>query len=165
MIYGCNLAGSMDGQTLVDELSVLSGADVAASDDLTGSEELGGDWNLEYKAGEIETSLAVSAEVQDNWSGVLAATDNALWLSTESDVSNAGTPGIETWLEEEVVGLGDPNLSLGSTTNGTFSSTGFNLDNFKASLRDADHSRPRHYVTTATPAVGTMTECRHATDR
>ena len=34
----------------------LTGADVAASDDLTGSAWLGGDWDLEYVSGEIEAS-------------------------------------------------------------------------------------------------------------
>ena len=60
LIYGCNLAESTDGTVLVKSLSVLTGADVAASDDLTGNSILGGDWDLEFKTGEIESTLAFS---------------------------------------------------------------------------------------------------------
>jgi hypothetical protein len=48
-IYGCNLAASEDGKALVDSLARLTGTDVAASDDLTGSLDKGGDWELEYR--------------------------------------------------------------------------------------------------------------------
>mgnify|MGYP000660438233 CR=1 FL=1 len=54
LIYGCNVA-TADGEALVDRISVLTGSDVAASDDLTGSKEFGGDFNLEYETGEIES--------------------------------------------------------------------------------------------------------------
>ena len=73
LIYGCNLAESADGAALVNSLSKITGADVAASDDLTGNSILGGDWDLEYKTGEIESSLAFSTDVQKNWQGVLNA--------------------------------------------------------------------------------------------
>lgn len=36
LIYGCDLATDPEGEQLVDEIASLSGADVAASDDLTG---------------------------------------------------------------------------------------------------------------------------------
>ena len=45
----------MMGGSLLDRLGTLTGADVAASDDLTGSARLGGDWDLEYGNGRIET--------------------------------------------------------------------------------------------------------------
>ena len=44
LIYGCNLAESETGEQFVETLAQLSGADVAASDDLTGHALLGGDW-------------------------------------------------------------------------------------------------------------------------
>jgi hypothetical protein len=52
-LYGCDLASSSRGKHLVDQISDLSGLDVAASDDLTGK---GGDWQLEYQHGLISTS-------------------------------------------------------------------------------------------------------------
>jgi hypothetical protein len=67
LIYGCKLAETADGKSLVDSLSQLTETDVAASDDLTGNKLLGGDWDLEYEAGDIETSVAFSDAVQQNW--------------------------------------------------------------------------------------------------
>jgi hypothetical protein len=51
LVYGCNVAQHPDGKALIDALSRLTGANVAASDDLTGSVTLGGDWTLEYETG------------------------------------------------------------------------------------------------------------------
>ena len=53
--YGCNVAEDELGQAFLQEVSQRTGADIAASDDLTGSSQLGGDWELEYAIGEIET--------------------------------------------------------------------------------------------------------------
>ena len=60
---------------LVDSIAALTGADVAASDDLTGSALLGGDWDLEYRAGDVETAIAVSTQFQQDWSHVLPLTE------------------------------------------------------------------------------------------
>ena len=91
MFYGCDLAASEDGQTLVESLSTLTGADVAASTDDTGHAIFGADWELEYTAGQIETSVAFSQNAQDNWGHLLnvavdatstgATTGNSLTIS------------------------------------------------------------------------------------
>ena len=73
MFYGCNLAGSDDGLALLDKLGQLTGADVAASDNLTGSAALGGDWVFEYVHGSLESALALSAEMQQDFQAVLGA--------------------------------------------------------------------------------------------
>ncbi len=67
LIYGCDLAATEAGQSLVDALGRLTGTDVAASDDLTGSAALGGDWELEYQLGKIETSTAITSATQSSW--------------------------------------------------------------------------------------------------
>ena len=72
LFYGCNLAAGDNGQELFNSLALLTGADVAASDDVTGSAKFGGDWNLEYAKGEIETAVAIIPETQQSWEGVLA---------------------------------------------------------------------------------------------
>ena len=71
LIYGCNLAAGEDGRALIGELAGLTGADIAASDDVTGHRSLGGDWALEYEHGDIETVAAATATVADNWRGKL----------------------------------------------------------------------------------------------
>lgn len=49
LLYGCNVAQGDAGQAFIGQLAELTGADVAASDDLTGAAESGGDWMLEKK--------------------------------------------------------------------------------------------------------------------
>ena len=70
LLYGCNVAAGGAGQTLIQELGQLTGADVAASDDLTGNAGLGGDWQLEAQTGAIEADLAFSAEIQNRYQAV-----------------------------------------------------------------------------------------------
>jgi len=72
LFYGCNIAADSDGQSLLNNIAELTGADVIASDDLTGSAALGGDWELEYTAGKVETNVAISQATQQTWSGVLS---------------------------------------------------------------------------------------------
>ncbi|MCH9674709.1 MAG: DUF4347 domain-containing protein, partial [Gammaproteobacteria bacterium] len=69
LIYGCDLAASQDGRYLIDQLAILTTADIAASDDLTGHATLGGDWDLEYQVGALETTLVTFG---DEWLQVLA---------------------------------------------------------------------------------------------
>ncbi len=92
LIYGCNLASTADGQSLIDALSRLTGADVAASDDNTGDAALGGNWILEYQTGLIQTQVAVSAYNQQNWHGVLAT----YTVTTTSDMG-MGMAGSLRW--------------------------------------------------------------------
>ncbi|MCC7339361.1 MAG: DUF4347 domain-containing protein, partial [Pirellulaceae bacterium] len=73
LFYGCDMASGDAGRMLLDALSALTGADVAASADATGSASLGGDWDLEYKRGSIESNLAFTSDVQANWHELLAA--------------------------------------------------------------------------------------------
>ena len=54
LIYGCYVGAGSDGERLVRDLALLTGADVAASDDPTGSAARGGDWVLEQRSGAIE---------------------------------------------------------------------------------------------------------------
>ena len=59
LLYGSNVAQGSAGKDFVQQISQLTGADVAASDDLTGNTASGGDWVLEYTTGLIEASPAL----------------------------------------------------------------------------------------------------------
>ncbi len=72
LFYGCDLAASAAGVELLESLSELTDADVAASDDATGHKSLGGDWDLEFAYGQVESSIAFSADFQGSWNQVLA---------------------------------------------------------------------------------------------
>ncbi len=100
LIYGCNLAATEDGQSLLQTLSSLTQTDVAASDDLTGQAELGGDWDLEYTQGAIETNIALSAEAQQQWSGILGTetVDDDFDDGVGGDTGFSGNDGSQNWI-------------------------------------------------------------------
>jgi VCBS repeat-containing protein len=88
LIYGCDVAAGANGSILLTQLAALTGADLAASIDATGSASKGGNWVLEQQTGLIESSLAVSAALQASYDGLLAApaiTDSAVTRSTAED--------------------------------------------------------------------------------
>ena len=62
LIYGCDLAGNVQGQNLVERLSELTGTDIAASDDITG---FGGDVTLEHVVGSVEADVLVDQAAFD----------------------------------------------------------------------------------------------------
>ena len=70
LLYGCDVAGGVIGKAFVQQISQLTGADVAASDDWTGSAALGGDWLLEYGTGLIEAPLALQVQAMEAYNSV-----------------------------------------------------------------------------------------------
>ena len=75
LIYGCDVAGNADGKALVQQISSISGLNVAASTDATGATALGGDWVLEYDAGTVHTGVVFSAASEQSYDHVLSAFD------------------------------------------------------------------------------------------
>jgi len=71
LFYGCDLASTEAGRSLLDGIATATGADLAASVDDTGSALLGGNWELEYTLGSVETDVAISYETQVGWAGLL----------------------------------------------------------------------------------------------
>lgn len=119
-LYGCEVAASDSGQQFIDQLASLAGADVAASDDITG---VSGDWTLEYQAGDIEASTptvlasylgdlaleGADAGVENGGSGDKLgwSTDaSGEWVVSGGD----GTGTVKVWQAEDAVG--------GTTTDG-----------------------------------------------
>lgn len=51
LLYGCNVGEGREGKGFLALLAGYTGADMAASDDLTGSRLKGGDWTLESYSG------------------------------------------------------------------------------------------------------------------
>jgi Ca2+-binding RTX toxin-like protein len=56
LLYGCDVAQGDVGQAFIEQFAVLIGVDIAASNDLTGAANKGGDWVLESNVGQIETN-------------------------------------------------------------------------------------------------------------
>lgn len=109
MIYGCNVAGSLDGEMLISNIANLTGADVAASVDDTGAR---GDWDLEYTVGTIDNAF-------------LDASDYGYTLTVHEVTKETGTEdGSLSWALDIAVDGDEIVLSVDASTEGDFSFTG-----------------------------------------
>lgn len=86
LIYGCDVAAGTVGEAFINKLSQITGADVAASVDLTGSVAKGGNWILEKATGAIEAGQAFTRKVRDAYQDVLAT-----FTVTNNNDSGAGS--------------------------------------------------------------------------
>ncbi|MBE9181779.1 DUF4347 domain-containing protein [Oculatella sp. LEGE 06141] len=71
LLYGCNVAAGDIGTDFVQTLGAITGADIAASIDLTGNAALGGNWVLEASTGDIQSFIAFEQSVLDRYDSVL----------------------------------------------------------------------------------------------
>ncbi|MEZ6035156.1 MAG: DUF2341 domain-containing protein [Planctomycetaceae bacterium] len=94
LLYGCDVAATTEGRDFVESLHKLTGADLAASIDETGHEGFGGNWDLEYTTGVIETSGAFTQNVQQNWLGKLASIN----VTTFDDTVDGNTTSVANLL-------------------------------------------------------------------
>lgn len=117
LVYGCDFAQGEAGRDAATRLSLLTGADVAASDDLTGHESLGGDWDLEAKFGAIETSVVFTAEVQRAFMHTLATLD---WDAVGVDWATGDLS--QTYA---VAGAGEVTIDITGDTVGDFDPGGY----------------------------------------
>lgn len=91
LLYGCDVAQGKTGRSFVDQLARLTGADVAASDDMTGNPTLGGDWVLEQSTGAIEALPIQSQTYNSTLAGASIASIFAKngYYTTLADLSKA----------------------------------------------------------------------------
>lgn len=87
LVYGCDVAAGDAGRAFADALAQRTGADVAASEDLSGVASLGGDWELEWRVGVINAQ-ALYGDDASGYDGILA--DG--WVQ-DTEVSTATTTG------------------------------------------------------------------------
>jgi len=84
LFYGCNVGANVSGMALVNRLSDLTGADIAASDDLTG---YGGDWDLEIATGNIEAAIALDGATQASYQGTFVTYNGREYQLTSSNMT------------------------------------------------------------------------------
>ncbi|NQV99470.1 MAG: DUF4347 domain-containing protein [Rhodospirillales bacterium] len=91
LLYGCEV-GTGVGRAFIDDLSIQTGADVAASDDLTGAADKGGDWDLEVVSGSVEAATPFSARAMADFTGVLAvpADNTTFTMATAAGWTDGG---------------------------------------------------------------------------
>jgi hypothetical protein len=83
-LYGCQVAAGA-GEKFVTNLSELTGLKIAASLDITGNSERGGNWDLAFRTGKITAPLALKPEAIATYPGVFA-------ILTVTNTNDAG-PG------------------------------------------------------------------------
>ncbi|MEG5192619.1 ELWxxDGT repeat protein, partial [Microcoleus sp. ARI1-A4] len=74
LLYGCNVAAKETGLQFIQKLHQLTGANIAASNNKTGNQALGGDWELFVKIGQISTPLALTSAAMTSYQGILGTT-------------------------------------------------------------------------------------------
>jgi VCBS repeat-containing protein len=112
LFYGCDLAANETGRQFLRAFGQLAGTDVAASTDATGTALLGGDWDLEFQVGSLETpSLSQQFSLFD-WNGLLATNTYQEGVSSYS-----GT-------QDSAVSVTSPGTAYGSSTTVIVGGTG-----------------------------------------
>ena len=113
LIYACFTALGSEGAVLIETISNLTGADVAASTNLTGSASLGGDWVLEASTGNIESGLAFGQEVLDSY-------DDSLAIFTVANLLDSGMGSLRDRINSANTTAGDDEIRFApSVFNGS----------------------------------------------
>ncbi|MDR3368414.1 DUF4347 domain-containing protein, partial [Rhodoferax sp.] len=111
LLYGCDVAKGADGDAFVSALAQATGADIAASNDSTGSAAHGGNWILEVSTGAIVVDPVLSSTTSSDFDGLLAASVANFTAQPKVTVQTAsasgGNPGSTV--------LGNAYLSNGNT--------------------------------------------------
>ncbi|MEG4112953.1 MULTISPECIES: FG-GAP-like repeat-containing protein, partial [unclassified Microcoleus] len=102
LLYGCCVAAGETGKAFVKRLSELTGASVAASQNLTGSVAKGGDWELEVRTGKIETPLVFGPEVLAGYEYVLNSFGAATNIGTGANPVFVGVGDFNGDLKEDL---------------------------------------------------------------
>ena len=71
LLYGCEVAKGVKGVNFINTLSSITGVDVAASDNMTGSSLNGADWKLELNIGEIEARIILNESKLQRYPAIL----------------------------------------------------------------------------------------------
>ncbi|WP_228056491.1 DUF4347 domain-containing protein, partial [Microcoleus sp. LEGE 07076] len=93
LLYGCNAAAGDTGKNFVKRLSEITGADIAASDNKTGSTKFGNDWDLEIQTGAIEAAVPLAPEAMDDYEYTLANYN----VSVANDTGNDTVANSLSW--------------------------------------------------------------------
>ena len=104
LLYGCNVAEGIDGAEFIQHLAAATGADVAASVDVTGADFLGGDWDLEFSDGTIEAGIAFGQPTIGSYSSVLGVPTASFALNSPA-VNQGGASSFTVTFSEPVNGV------------------------------------------------------------
>jgi autotransporter-associated beta strand protein len=124
LLYGCDVGAGDSGQVFLQTLQGLTGADVAASNDDTGSRQLGGNNTLELRLGQVDAHSALDTELLDALGFLLDSTPPAA-ATTQISFSGAAITVTVNLSESVATSTGLANSTLGLTTGGVARSASF----------------------------------------
>lgn len=162
LLWSCNTGRGAVGQSFVDALARATGADVAASDNLTGAAFLGGDWQLETMAGSVETDSPLTHAAAAGYDQVLVPgvpdAPTAPDLAAGSDSGASSTDDLTNATSLTFTGTAQPDSTVGLLINGADTGVSVTADGsghysltYEASaLSDAAYD----FTTTATDGGG-----------
>ncbi|MFA5951562.1 MAG: DUF4347 domain-containing protein, partial [Hyphomicrobium sp.] len=149
LVYGCDFGQGDDGQAAAAALAEATGADVAASNDLTGHEDLGGDWDLEVETGTIEAHVVVNSWGQEEWHHTLSAT--AEGLETLVNTTTSGTQELVGTSGKQIASDADGNYVVVWQDNTEIYARAYNADGTAAT--SAIHVNTNTNLTQDSPTV------------
>ncbi|MEA5468942.1 CHAT domain-containing protein [Spirulina sp. 06S082] len=159
LLYSCLTALGSAGESLIGNIAKATGADIAASTDVTGSANYQGNWELEYRIGAIAAENPFTPETLQEWEGKLAtqlvtstadsgggSLRNAISSAGNGDLITFDTTGVFvnpqainlasdiTWTAENLTleGTGQDKLFI----NGTATSRVFTINADNATIRN-----------------------------
>ncbi len=131
LLYGCNVAAGDAGEEFIQKLHQLTGAEIAASANRTGSALQGGDWELEVITGTVNKSLAFLPQVMETYTGVFvelstASGDGGVTVTVDAlgKSSNAFYEPVGSQSSSDTIYLSDVAIRFGDTGSRSFLSSG-----------------------------------------
>jgi hypothetical protein len=146
LLYGCNVGAGDVGQAFVERLAEMTGADVAASDDVTGGASVGGDWELEVVSGEVEPRGPIDSSRLSQYSESLGIDDNHEYV----EIAIHEYPGDTN---SKVIGVAIFDLSLDGGTEANFNNFVALISNYERGDINFDgvYSWGEHLVSSILP--------------
>jgi autotransporter-associated beta strand protein len=124
LLYGCDVGSGDAGLVFLQTLQGLTGADVAASSDDTGSRQLGGNTTLELSLGQVDATSALDTELLDAL-GLLLDTTPPAAATTQISFSGAAITVTVNLTESVATSTDLSNSALALTTGGAARSASF----------------------------------------
>ncbi|MFK8110684.1 MAG: DUF4347 domain-containing protein [Rubripirellula sp.] len=126
LLYGCETGRGDLGTALLAQLAALTGADVAASTDVTGHQDHSGNWVLEKQTGAIESVLAFDAQTLSAYQNHLPITIRAAGVRGEEEMQlQIDGNVVQTW-----TGIGG-NAYAGQYETFTYNGDGISADRIR----------------------------------
>jgi large repetitive protein len=105
LLLGCDVAQGVKGQDFVQKLADLTQADISASTDDTGAANLGGNWNLEFVVGSVESRIAFSDAAVTSYEHLLpAGPTTTITVDAKPLIGSVNNSGSVTLLNTGTVG-------------------------------------------------------------